>query len=61
MPLHNYTPDPKWDGIFSHKCEQKDCPKTVDYDDEPFCFTHSPDEGSSVKGYSARMKAEGLA
>jgi hypothetical protein len=43
-------------GIFRHKCEQDGCDRYVIYDDEPFCFTHSPDEGSSVRGYSAFEK-----
>lgn len=35
-----------------HPCENKDCPNVVPYDDEPLCFTHSPDSGSTVPGYS---------
>jgi len=46
------------DGIFPHKCEEPGCDKTVYFDDEPKCFTHSPDVGSSVRGYSARKNAE---
>lgn len=45
------------DGIFVHKCEESGCTKQVQFDDEPKCFTHSPDSGSSVRGYSARAKA----
>ena len=26
------------------------------YDDEPWCFDHSPDEGSSLPGYSAYLQ-----
>lgn len=33
------------------------CTRTVEFDDEPFCFEHSPDEGSSVTGYSFRAEA----
>ena len=40
-------------GIFRHQCETTGCDIHIIYDDEPFCFTHSPDSGSSVKGYSA--------
>jgi hypothetical protein len=40
-------------GIFQHECEMEGCDRQVIYDDEPWCFTHSPDEGSSVRGYSA--------
>jgi hypothetical protein len=39
-----------------HPCEMDGCPCTVEYDDEPWCFTHSPDEGSAVPGYSYRAK-----
>lgn len=38
------------DGI--HPCEEKNCREYVAYDDEPWCFEHSPDEGSHVPGYS---------
>jgi hypothetical protein len=41
-----------------HPCEHEGCPHTVEYDDEPYCFTHSPDEGSAVPGYSWRAKHE---
>lgn len=44
-------------GLFPHTCEAGGCRTVVQYDDEPYCFTHSPDEGSSVRGYSARSKA----
>jgi len=46
------------DGIFPHKCEMPTCVHVVQYDDEPYCFKHSPDSGSSEYGYSARRKAE---
>lgn len=37
----------------AHPCTfPEGCPHTVEYDDEPFCFAHSPDDGSSVAGYS---------
>jgi hypothetical protein len=42
------------EGIFPHQCIHPDCTKIVQFDDEPWCFTHSPDEGSSVFGWSAR-------
>jgi len=45
------------DGIFPHKCEEEGCDRIVEFDDEPWCFTHSPDSGSSVAGYSARKEA----
>ena len=35
-----------------HPCERADCTAWVGYDDEPYCFTHSPDSGSTVVGYS---------
>ena len=40
-------------GIFRHKCVVNSCDNHIIYDDEPRCFTHSPDSGSSVRGYSA--------
>jgi hypothetical protein len=46
--------------IFPHKCEHDTCTSMVTYDDEPWCFIHSPDSGSSVRGYSARRKAGDL-
>lgn len=44
--------------IFPHKCITDGCERTVELDDEPWCFTHSPDSGSSLPGYSARRAAE---
>ena len=35
-----------------HPCAEYGCEHTVLFDDEPYCYTHSPDEGSSVRGYS---------
>jgi hypothetical protein len=40
-------------GIYRHKCIEPSCSEFVLYDDEPWCFDHSPDEGSSLPGYSA--------
>lgn len=40
-------------GYFPHKCDERGCDARVLYNDEPYCFTHSPDSGSSVRGYSA--------
>jgi len=45
------------EGIFEHQCEYAGCNVNVIFDDEPMCFVHSPDEGSSVRGYSAKDKA----
>lgn len=42
------------EGIFVHQCVAEGCNSVVEFDDEPWCFTHSPDEGSSVFGFSAR-------
>lgn len=50
-----YKDDPE-KGLFRHKCEKFGCENHIIYDDEPYCFTHSPDEGSSVRGYSAYAK-----
>jgi hypothetical protein len=36
----------------SHPCEFEGCALTVMYDDEPYCYQHSPDSGSFVAGYS---------
>ena len=36
----------------AHPCDEYGCEHTVGYDDEPFCYKHSPDEGSSRSGYS---------
>ena len=35
-----------------HPCEAPSCDVPVYYDDEPFCYKHSPDGGSFVPGYS---------
>lgn len=40
-------------GLYPHKCETSGCNSIVRFDDEPWCFIHSPDSGSSKKGYSA--------
>jgi len=44
-----YSP---YDG--KHPCLQAYCKHTVLFDDEPYCYEHSPDSGSSVRGYSYR-------
>lgn len=46
-------------GFFPHECETYGCDRIVRYDDEPYCFTHSPDDGSSVPGYSAYKSSIG--
>lgn len=38
-----------------HDCEEPGCTRTVIYWDEPYCFTHSPDEGSSFRNYDSRQ------
>lgn len=43
------------DGIFKHKCVIASCSEIVLYDDEPWCYEHSPDSGSSLIGYSAYL------
>jgi hypothetical protein len=35
-----------------HPCDFEDCINIVAYDDEPYCFHHSPDDGSYQVGYS---------
>jgi hypothetical protein len=42
------------EGIFIHQCISPGCGTLVEYDDEPCCFKHSPDEGSHLPFYSAR-------
>jgi hypothetical protein len=37
-----------------HPCTAPGCTHIVEFDDEPWCFIHSPDSGSSVPGYSYR-------
>jgi hypothetical protein len=44
--------------IFPHECAHEGCKTIVQFDDEPWCFVHSPDSGSSVMGFSARARAE---
>jgi hypothetical protein len=39
-----------------HPCVTPDCNLIAEYDDEPHCYTHSPDSGSSVPGYSYRAQ-----
>jgi hypothetical protein len=44
-----------------HGCTFPDCKyaeSDVCHDDEPFCFEHSPDEGSSVFDYSYKTTHE---
>lgn len=43
-------------GIYKHKCIESSCSEFVLYDDEPWCFDHSPDDGSSLPGYSAYLQ-----
>lgn len=45
-------------GMFRHDCVEPGCDSKVLYDDEPRCFRHSPDKGSSVRGYSAYMMSQ---
>jgi len=46
-PTPAYEP---YDG--KHPCIAPGCEHTVLFDDEPWCYTHSPDSGSSIRGYS---------
>ena len=48
------------EAVFPHKCIEEDCETIVQFDDEPWCFTHEPDEGAWVArpGYSARKEAD---
>jgi hypothetical protein len=51
--MARYTDD---EAIYPHKCIEEGCEHVVHFDDEPWCFTHEPDEGAWVArpGYSAR-------
>lgn len=40
----------------THPCEHAGCNLTVPFDDEPYCFEHSPDSGSWLAGYSYKAK-----
>lgn len=44
--------------VFPHKCVADDCERIIQLDDEPWCFEHSPDDGSTLRGYSARAAFE---
>lgn len=46
----------KREGIFVHQCITPGCGSLVEYDDEPCCFKHSPDSGSSMPFYSASKR-----
>jgi hypothetical protein len=35
-----------------HKCELGLCENIVPFDDEPYCYQHSPNSGSVLIGYS---------
>lgn len=43
----------------AHPCERQGCTSVVEFDDEPCCFEHSPDSGSSVPGYSYKRTHQG--
>lgn len=45
-------------GYDAHPCEYEGCEFEVPYDDEPYCFKHSPDSGSYMEGYSYRKAHE---
>lgn len=47
MDLTRYSEMPD-----AHPCLESGCKNIVPYDDEPYCFTHSPDSGSTYPGYS---------
>lgn len=58
FPAERRVSDLSHDDIFWHKCAKQGCDRQVEFDDEPYCFTHSPDEGPShLDGYSARRAA----
>jgi hypothetical protein len=53
QPTPGYEP---YDG--KHPCAYDGCNFTVLFDDEPYCYTHSPDSGSNVPGYSYRAEQD---
>lgn len=55
--IKEYWCDIHW-GFFPHACEFPGCDKRPIYDDEPYCFTHSPNLGLSVPNYSAYEKSK---
>lgn len=36
----------------THPCEMGGCKNIVPFDDEPYCYDHSPNSGSMLVGYS---------
>ena len=50
------TRDFPHDGVFWHECEMPGCTKKVEFDDEPYCFIHTP-SAAPIQGYSAYKKA----
>ena len=44
------------DDACRHQCEYNGCDRMIAFHDEPYCFTHSPDSGSSVPGYDSRTQ-----
>ena len=51
-----YDPHHRCSDECRHRCEHDGCDAIVRYHDEPFCYTHSPDEGSSMMGYDSRLR-----
>lgn len=49
------------EGVCPHECIQEGCGNIVQFDDEPWCFVHSPDDGSALPGWSARAALIGSA
>lgn len=39
----------------SHACETIGCKNVVSFDDEPYCFDHSPNYGSYFENYSYKL------
>ena len=48
------------DGIYPHECIIATCKTMVAFDDEPYCFVHSPDSGSSFPAFSAKARDKEL-
>lgn len=55
LPIHKEEWPDGW-GVYKHECIQPGCSEVVQFDDEPFCFPHEPDEGGHVAmpGWSAK-------
>lgn len=57
-PVGSPLPEPEVEESrvrFKHKCTFETCENAVEFDDEPFCPEHSPENGQRLPGFSARQ------